>query len=193
MSHIRVSVQWKASTVFAGEELECTITFKNVSRAHCSRRSPSPSPQLLSHGSSRERWRETLPMRSAQRNLARSGHGATPAISETVQDISRIHKPVLSLSTSHGPSPAPMVSAPTSATKKPSLVNSKHRRSISIVSIGGDTIDEAPSSDPNLNSGEYRRGHHRAASLHVLPRRGLIAGSGFQPGNSRILWYSVSG
>ncbi|TLD14825.1 Rgp1-domain-containing protein [Venturia nashicola] len=43
-SNIRVSVQFTKSTVFSGEDVECTITFKNVAREH-NETSPARSPQ----------------------------------------------------------------------------------------------------------------------------------------------------
>ncbi len=181
MSAIHVSTQWKSSTVFAGEEIECTITFENVSQAHNFPRIPSPSSQLLRGGPSRERWKETLQIRSTQ-GLASSNQRTSPSISGIPQTTSKTHKPSLSLSTSHRCPPVSMPSRSESVSKISSSANNKHRRSVSIVSIGGETIDEAPSRSPVLGSGRPIRGHLRAASLQVLPRRMINSNSGPQSG-----------
>ncbi len=181
MSDIRVSVQWKNSTVFAGEDVECTITFKNISQARSLRRSPSPSSQLRSHSSPRERWKETLPMRSAQ-NLDNTGHRNSPSLSGLSQPRSKLHKQALSLSTSNGLPQAPL-DVQDGMAKGPRAGNNKHRRSVSIVSLGGETIDQAQSPGPVLSSVRPGHGHARAASLQILPRHtgtgigGSISGS----------------
>lgn len=170
MSDIRVSVQWKSSTVFAGEDIECTITFNNVSQPNNLRRSPSPSTQLRHHGSSRERWKETLPHRSVQ-GAATYGNNTSPSMLGFPHPNTRSHKPALSLSTSNGFPLARMPNASEGASRPRSSEINTHRRSVSIVSIGGDRIDEAPPPGPILSSARPARSHVRAASLQLLSRR----------------------
>lgn len=174
MSDIRVSVQWKYSTVFAGEDIECTITFKNVAQTRSLRRSPSPNSQLRSHSSPRERWKETLPMRSGQ-GLGNNNHRKTPSLSGLSQPRAKLHRQALSLSTSNGFAQAP-ASAQAGVAKGPRTGEGRHRKSVSIVSIGGETIEQAPSSSAASTSGRPSHGHARASSLQVLPRR-------YGPGN----------
>lgn len=179
MSDIRVSVQWKNSTVFAGDETECRITFKNAAPPRNLRRSPSPSSR---HGSSRERWKETLPLRTA--------HGAPTSstrISTSILGLphpnTRSHRPALSLSTSVRSPVGPKLGIPEAISRAPNSGKNKHGRSVSIVSIGGDTIDEASSPGPMLSAaGRPVRGHARAASLQVLPRRTGISNMGVSSG-----------
>ncbi|KAL6717475.1 Golgi membrane exchange factor (Ric1p-Rgp1p) subunit [Lecanora helva] len=184
MSDIRVSVQWKSSTVFAGEEIECTITFTNVSQVRKIRRSPSPNSQLRRNSSSRERWREALPLRSIN-PVQSSNHGVSTSARGVPMANSRAHKPALSLNAPNGFPPGPSLNASGSLTQKSSIGNNKHRRSVSIVSIGGDAIDEAALPGPMITSGRPIGGHVRAASLQVLPRRSPKVSSGPQSGHDR--------
>lgn len=170
MSDIRVSVQWKNPTVFAGEDVECTITFKNVALAPSTHRSPSPNPHTASHGSHRERWKDTLPVRSTNASTS-AMHRNSPSLSGFPQSQARTHKQALSLSSAIG-----SFHDGTSKTSTPG--DNKHRRSVSIVSIRGEANDETTPHSQLLNSGRSSHGHTRAASLHVMPRRnGLLSNS----------------
>ena len=167
-------MQWKSSTVFAGENVECTITFKNVARAQ---RTPSPNSQLRSHGFHRERWKDTLPSHLVQKPIG--GHQRKNSLAS--QSGYKIHKPTLSLNTQNGHSspqqPGNIFPNQTPKTEK--------RRSISIVSIGGNLADEEPVHGSPL-SGAKRpsHGHARAASLQVLPRRNGFPSPGPTSGNA---------
>lgn len=186
MSDIRVSVQWKTSTVFAGEEIECTITFKNVSQVRNVRRSPSPSSQVRGHAAKRERWKEALPLRSTQAPSV-AGHRISPSIPGFPQPNTRTHKPALPLSTSNGFPQALAPRAPEGLSGMASSRSNKHRRSISIVSIGGDTVDEVPAPGQSALSGRPVRGHTRASSLQVLPRRTGMSSGGPLTGSQTVL------
>lgn len=169
MSDIRVSVRWESSAVFAGEEVECTVTFKNVTPPSSLRRSPSPNTKLRSHGSSRERWKETLPSRLLQ-GTATQGRNV------------RSQKP-LSLKPSHGFPLPRMPNIPRASSRPPDSERNTHRRSVSIISIGGDTASEASSPGPILNPTRPARGHGRAASLQVNARKLGSLNSGSSSGN----------
>ncbi|KAF2281472.1 Rgp1-domain-containing protein [Westerdykella ornata] len=168
-STIRVFVQWKESTVFAGEDIECTITFKNVAVPH-GQDSPNASKHnSLAPGGERQQ-RKIPPVQSSTRpSISRNssfGSGAPPP-------HLRGHRPALSLAT---PSIA-------SERRSPGLPNGalhngngdgaptnrhNHQRSLSIISLGAETAteashDRAPPRRP--------RGHARSASLQVVPGR----------------------
>ena len=167
MSDIRVSVQWNNSTVFAGEKIECKIVFKNVSQAASSRRSPSPSSQLLGHTSARERWKETLPLQVRRND---SFVSSSPSLSIPRTKI-RAHRPTASLSGSSSTKPVPGVIIRDRATNGTQSSNHLHRKSVSIVSLTGDA---SKGNDVHSAYGEASprrgRGHARATSLQVLPR-----------------------
>ena len=172
MSDIRVSVQWQNSSVFAGEDVECVITFKNVSQAHYAPKSPSPNsqPRVASFG--RDRWKESLPQHNANRSL---GHTRNNSISNTEkpsQAISRSPKPPLTLSTPYDTQQNPAIgSKDTTKYTVNSGPNGRHRRSVSIVSIGGDPLTSQYDQKQRQASISKRPGlnHARAASLQGLP------------------------
>ena len=177
MSDIRVSVQWKNSTVFAGEDIECKITFKNIALAPSVRRSPSSNLHTASHGSHRERWKETLPMRSV--NVPTSGiHRKSPSLPGYSQSQARTHKQTVSLSSAKGLPQSSILDTHDGTSKSSNPVNNKHRRSVSIVSIRGEATDETSPHKQLLKSGRSGHSHARAASLHVIPRRNVLSSNG---------------
>ena len=190
MSDIRVSVQWKNPTVFAGEDVECTITFKNVALAPSTQRSPSPNPHTASHGSHRERWKETLPMRSAIASTS-AVHRNSPSLSGFSQSQARTHRQALSLSSANGFSKSPIGSLHDSTSKTSTPGDNKHRRSVSIVSIRGEANDETTPQSQLLNSGRSSRGHTRAASLHVMPRRNGLLSNGPSSGTPQSAYFNM--
>ena len=180
MSDIRVSVQWKNPTVFAGEDIECTITFKNIALAHRVQPSPSPTPHTPSHGLHRERWRETLPMRSANAPTCVK-HKKSPSLSRLSQSYAATHKQSLSIGSANGLVRSPVTELPDGITEAASSGYNKHRRSVSIVSIRGEADDEATRHGQLLNSGFPGHSHTRATSLHFMPRRGGLLSNGSSP------------
>ena len=189
MSDIRVSVQWKNPTVFAGEEIECTITFKNIALARSVRRSPSPNSHSASHGSHQEQWKGTLPIRSANAPT-NAVYRKSPSLSGFPPSHARIQTQALSLSSAPGFPKSPIVDvhngAPISAPG-----DNKHRRSVSIVSIGGEVTDETSPQSHMMNSGRSGHSHTRAASLHVMPRRNGLLNNGPSPGTSHSAYFST--
>ena len=98
----------------------------------------------------------------------------------------RMHKQTLSLSTSNGFPPAPMSGPRAGAPAVSKGGENKHRRSVSIVSLGGETGEETLSHVQQISCGRPTRGHTRSASLQVLPRRAAILSGGPSSGNLTI-------
>lgn len=190
MSDIRVSVQWKNPTVFAGEDIECTITFKNVALAGSTHRSPSPSSHTASHGSHRERWKEALPTRSANGPVT-AIHRGSPSLSGFSQSHARTHKHALPLSSANGFPKSPFADGHDGTTKASTPGDNKHMRSVSIVSIRGETNDELSPHSQLLNSERSGQSHNRATSLQVTPRRNGLLSSGPSLGNSHSACYTT--
>ncbi|KFA74643.1 hypothetical protein S40288_03195 [Stachybotrys chartarum IBT 40288] len=131
--NIRVFVRWHDQTVFAGEEVKCTITFKNVAA------SPnSPQPKLPPTSQS-DRSRLASPLH----NRARAHAGLTP------------HPPPSSIGRGHRRSALSMNVPPTSSRSRSGSVQwpqpsagsdgrsgHSHKRSVSIVSIGSTSTVE---------------------------------------------------
>ena len=172
MSDIRVQVQWKNSTVFAGEEIECEITFRNISQSSNIHRTSSPSSLLRNAALGRERWKESLPSQSAQNALGHS-HNTPRSLAKTSHPSVGAHRTTLSLNVQTGTKHGPGTIHQASASSEVGVDNQKHKRSVSIVSIGGDT----GTANENYKIGHSQvpnrpgRGHARAPSLQVLPRR----------------------
>lgn len=180
MSDIRVSVQWESSSVFAGEDLECIITFKNIAQAEHGPKSPLPSSQLRVTSSGRERWKESLSQHNAPIAV---GHTRNSSLSHTAlskaQAISTSHKPAVSLNAPVSTRQDSAVNSDQSSSHVVSASCGKHGRSVSIVSIGGDSTARRPA-----------RYHNRTASLQVLPLRDVNGYSGPTSGE-HALDYSV--
>ena len=163
-SNIRVFVQWKDSTVFAGEDIECTITFKNVATPNGRDRSPNRPTKSNGFTPGGERQRKLPPVHSST---------TRPSISSFGSQIppQRGHRPALSL---HTPStagdrrsPAPPSGGFNNGGTAP---GHKHGRSLSIMSIGTDAGTEV-SHDRGAPARRPMRGHGRSASLQVMPGR----------------------
>ncbi|KAK7429207.1 Golgi membrane exchange factor (Ric1p-Rgp1p) subunit [Neonectria magnoliae] len=158
-SNIRVFIRWHDQTVFAGEEVKCTITFKNVASGSNQPR-PQPPP---------ERSRLASPLRP------KSNHGLTPPPSAA---SGRGHfRSALSLSVpssrSHSRSGSVQWPAPTSSTSdRHPAPGHAHKRSLSIVSIASNsTVDDlSQRNEPPMRGQRQPRGHGRASSLQIVPR-----------------------
>lgn len=163
-SNIRVFVQWKDSTVFAGEDIECTITFKNVAPSEAA--DGSPVRKQNGYAVAGERQRKLPPVHSSTRpSISRnSSFASQPTLSHI-----RGHRPTLSL---HTPSTvgAPRSPVPLSAASGNHPAGQKHGRSLSIISLGTELGAEA-SHDRAVQIRRPTRGHARSASLQVVPGR----------------------
>lgn len=182
MSDIKVFVTFpESSTVFAGERLECKITFKNVSPIPGANRGAPPlhlqKPTVNGYG---------LPANgNAPGGVKNKGvplqppTGLRSGISPRVPTgrPSSGHKPSLSLSVPAVPK-APISPLPAPGTN--GGVGHKHKRSISIVSLGSEVGIEGQGrgqgedgfKSPHMPQGRtVRAGHGRSASIHTLPRR----------------------
>lgn len=160
-SNIRVFVHWHDQTIFAGEEIKCTITFKNVATG------VDKSKQKQQGQSDRNRLTSSLHAR------AKASSNSTPPLSNTGRGHRRS---ALSLGL------PPATTRRTGSVQWPSGNNGSdkrpghdHKRSVSIVSIGStSTIDDhqprIDSASTSSNVQRPARGHSRATSLQILPR-----------------------
>jgi len=207
MSDIRVFVTFpptaSGSAIFAGETLQCKITFKNVSAVPGVRPvDPSPPPAAqamplhLQHQIQPPSQANGGPKKSTATDKAR-GVVMSPRIPQSAQQGQR---PVLHLSVAEGKSGS---GGKTSQASSPRIGNGsasggfghKHKRSISIVSMSsdlGDGTEVGPrghqrgasignlvgQGGPPSARDNARRGHGRSASLQVASPR---LGSGRSP------------
>ena len=181
--NVHVSVQWRNSSVFAGEMVDCTITFANTSHSALRR---SPSPQSQRKTSNRDRWKDSLPNQPAK-SSAKSGHHKNLSVASPNQAFSGSHKTSFSAgningrSKSHSALDKQSTSLPLDGARKNS-----HRRSVSIVSLGSEMQGEI-----KVQAVPFRprstQAHVRAASLQVIPRRTGMASPAESLGKSRAL------
>jgi len=180
LTNIRVFVQWTEQTVFAGEDIECQITFKNIAT------SPAPSrtslhPQAangFASGGAKHRKSPSTQLKSPN------------TLSPRPTPPNRGHRTTLSLSTPVSVTRSQSGSGSWGGgASKASKDGNAHKRSVSIISIGASesALDEV-ASHGSLNEVPRRaaRGHGRSASLQIVPRRNGLNG-GPTSGNIHVL------
>ncbi|KAK3112279.1 Golgi membrane exchange factor (Ric1p-Rgp1p) subunit [Teratosphaeriaceae sp. CCFEE 6253] len=194
-SNIRAYVQWREASVYAGEEIECIITFKNIATASADDDEDHvQTPLANGHGHSRAPSYAASTAPSRRTSIAQSRPLPSRALSGAAVirgPPSRGHKPALSLNVVSAPSGPALRSAPLPTRTSHNAVQSAkgHGRSLSIMSLGSDLPSEAkgPKSPipgrPGLKSS---KGHGRSASLQFTPRPApLRRNTGFGAGSAR--------
>lgn len=194
-SNIRVFVRWQDHVVFAGEELKCTITFKNTARppqpaGHPLRPSQLSTRSTSRHASADGRPRHSSPLSpvAAQHRGGKANAGLAPPPS------ARGHRSTLSLTVPSAASRAragsgslpwsPAVAARTSQSGNSNGGGTQsegggHKRSVSIVSIGSvSTVDGSGQGTSSGTAKQQRpaRGHARSSSLQIAPRGTPLSG-----------------
>lgn len=190
-SDIQVFVNWKDQTIFAGEDVECTITFRNVAE------SSNAAESNNNHHQQQQR-------KQARPSTANSNLDSSFFSLKSPQNLFSSRRSSNSLSpqkkTSHRTSSSlstPLVGShsfpPPSAPRNGPSHGHKHKRSVSILSIdsegggggtGGGDKTPVPSSPFNRSRPPPPppKGHGRSASLQVLPKRNESYDEGFPKG-----------
>ncbi|ATY58480.1 Retrograde transport RGP1 [Cordyceps militaris] len=143
-SSIRVFVHWRDQTVFAGEDIKCTITFKNVAREPDNARlgEPNQASQPRRNNSDRQRLLSSL---ASPLGGNRGSKGSHSIASPPPASNGRGHRrSALSLSIpSTAPSSRSAVVQWPGGGSSDSRPGHSHKRSVSIVSIGSaGTVDD---------------------------------------------------
>ena len=174
-SDIHVFVRFKEQAVYAGEDVECTITFKNVAGIHSNPSPPAPK-------SGRHSRRVSLVEQAAQTPRVRSGGWGADA-------------PRLAVSqrqgswgeTGRGQRPTSLLQVPTESVQEDGLPakaaevsnarpGHKHHRSVSIISLGSPDVDTHTVNTPTLEVPNRARpsiGHKRASTVQLHSARPL--------------------
>lgn len=172
LTNIRVFVQWSEQTVFAGEDIECQITFKNIANTPTRSRAllhPQAANGIV-HGEKTDRPRK-IPV-SQRKSTAITSRGTS---------TTRGHRTTLSLNapaTSNGP--PPITNSWTTTASKDTKAGHNHKRSVSIISMGpSDVGTEGVNNHVSLVERPKgpSKGHGRSASLQIVPRRNGMNGS----------------
>ncbi|KAI9697222.1 MAG: hypothetical protein M1836_004786 [Candelina mexicana] len=175
VSDIRVFIEWYEGTVFAGEDVECRITFRNTAADYGVARPPQATPSSSSFAPGGERQRKNGALHAPAPNPKIS----TKPNAHNQQPRSSGHRPALSLNSPVGPSRGQAFGSWSASQNGAAGVGHKHKRSLSIVSMG--INDESQSrlqghGEP-VTTQRPGRNHARAASLQIMPRwNGQIPG-----------------
>lgn len=145
-SDIQITVRFQDQCVFAGEEVKCTITFKNVANAS---EPPTPGP----------------PQRRKSRTLSIEKLAAqSPRFSDVLQS------PRVGKANNYPPSAMKKAlgggsnEAGGGANQRP---GHKHQRSVSIISMGSPTIGSSQDEGRNGKSGAPKLAHRRSSTIQV--------------------------
>ena len=175
-------MRWKEKAIFAGEDVECTITFKNVApEVPGAERDGLLSPKHVRGGSrpvngvidgtSYSPAKSFNPFSFGNhRRPASTGHRARPALNRSNRH---------SLSSQASPHSLSQSFPPTTSGSGNSDVSGpghRHKRSVSIISVGTDATTERKQGPPPFSPRPWS--HARSASLQVAPRRDEIYGNG---------------
>ncbi|KAJ5363437.1 uncharacterized protein N7496_009150 [Penicillium cataractarum] len=169
-SNIQVFVKWKDQTIFAGENVECTITFKNV------------ADSASEAGQGGEGGQHQRKLSRVANHTSNSGSDSFFSLKSPQglfsgrrsYSISSQRKPFHRTASSLS---SPLVSShsfpPTSGPSTPRSwqPGHSHKRSVSILSIESEGYPEKTPPPQSYGRTRPTRGHGRSASLQVAPRR----------------------
>ncbi|KAI9820642.1 MAG: hypothetical protein M1827_005011 [Pycnora praestabilis] len=180
-SNIRAFVQWTEQTIFAGEDVECQITFKNVAVTPGTSRSSSHKSKLHGFVPGGERQRKITPLHAS----ASSTRNTTPYEGRSPQLNSRGHRPSLSLNVPVSSGSRRTSGSWSAGQNGIATSGQSHKRSVSIISMGGREVNGEESHKHRINGAAPLLGgkHGRSASLQVLPQKSPPSGGGPPPYN----------
>ncbi|KAJ6150518.1 hypothetical protein N7471_001717 [Penicillium samsonianum] len=169
-SNIQVFVKWKDQTIFAGEDVECTITFKNVADTGADANNAGEGGQ---HSRKVSRVANHTPNSNSESFF---GFKSPQALfsGRRSYSISSQRKPYHRTASSLS---SPLVGShsfpPNNGPSTPRAwqPGHNHKRSVSILSIDSEGQTDPSPSTHHYNRHQPARGHGRSASLQVLPRR----------------------
>lgn len=170
--NIRVFVRFDddGTTLFSGEELKCTIVFKNVAQA-------VPS----SAGSTSSNPNQLRPPPQSRAAIHHASSRLAPPPTTSTSAPRRGHRPSSSMSAPAKTSRSRAGSVPWTPPFHPPETHPSnghsHRRSVSIVSIGSvNSVDSHATSTAGSTASRPGRGHGRSASLQIVSRGSSMAG-----------------
>ena len=170
-SDIQAFVQWKKPTVFAGEEVECVITFRNTAPKLGER---DGEKRLVRQ---RSRLDTLRPEAGRPRATTQSTVFTKPLLNRASSVFSghtasyRAHKPSLSLNVAPNSSHSRTPSSASAAQLGGNKPSPGHGRSLSIMSLGSDTQkNSVKGASPGASFARRGRPHGRSASMQIMTR-----------------------
>ena len=163
--------------MYAGEEIECIITFKNIAKVPGEEKEQERPNAVISNGHPRDERRQSYVSAATETQSRRSSivqgkapGGITPSAPGTKgAQQGRGHRPTLSLNVVNNPYKAGPQTAPVQPVAPNSAVKS-HGRSLSIMSLGSDrTTSEGRGPPSGTASKRPTKAHGRSASLQSVP------------------------
>ena len=184
-SDIQVFVRFKEPSVFAGEQLDCTITFKNVASEQYD---ASPLDAKSGRHSRRVSLAEQLATTPRGNNAGWSKENprlAAAALQSPRSIISRVHRATASLSIPK--SSGTPIGTPSTPYREKTVVRPgpNHQRSVSIISAGSADVGDDYDSQKSARIPERLRSdvsHRRTSTLQVYPERSMGLGKEGLPG-----------
>lgn len=168
-SNIQVFVKWKDQTIFAGENVECIITFKNVAESGSEASNGGESGQhqrkasRVANHTSNSNSDSFFSLKSPQNLFSgRRSYSISSQRKPYHRTASSLSSPLVA---SHS---FPPPSGP--STPRNWQPGHSHKRSVSILSIDSEGQPDSTPSPQNFR-GRPARGHGRSASLQIAPRR----------------------
>lgn len=156
-SDIHVLVRFHEQSVFAGEELRCTVSFRNVANLS--------EPPIRPRQSSRRESIGHIAAQVAKSNAAnRSSHAARPSHNnDNLPDLAQRHRP-------SGSSPPPHPGFEDHQAQTP---GNKQQRSVSIISVTSPIAGEVGDSTSSSWAKQQRLSHQRSSTTgnqYGMPR-----------------------
>lgn len=170
--NIRVFVRFEDDPiVYSGEELKCTIAFKNVAQAAPTSAGGSTSnqhqlkpPIHQNHATNAYASSRLAPPPSASSSAPRRGHRSSSSMSLPSKTSRSREGSIPWLPPSHPPDNHPGN-------------GHSHARSVSVVSIGSvNSVDSQATSNAGSTVSRPARGHGRSASVQILSRGSPMSG-----------------
>ncbi|KAI9718228.1 MAG: hypothetical protein M1812_004218 [Candelaria pacifica] len=182
-SDIKVFIEWNEPTVFAGEDIGCKITFKNTSAVNGTARTRQATPTSNGFAPGVERQRKNGSLHASNANPKVS----TKPNARNQQPRDSGHRSAQSLNSPLGLSKGQAFGSWSSSPNGTASAGEKHKRSLSIVSMGtNDDGQSNPQSHGEPSTAQRPgRNHTRAASLQIMPRWNGQSPGGPKPGFNR--------
>jgi hypothetical protein len=163
-SDIQVFVRWKEQTIFAGEDVECTITFKNVA---------PDEADIPKHSRTGSRPVNAV-VQGTKYSPAKSfnpfAFTGTRRAASSRQPFEKTHRHSASTSLASPQAVSHSFPPATPNSNGPPGSGHRHKRSVSILSLEHEpTSDRKPWTAPF--SPKHGRGHTRSASVQMAPRQ----------------------
>lgn len=166
-SNIRVFVDFKESVFFAGDDIECTITFRNIDAVKAASNVKRNTSAIPVEDGARRPPRRTLSGLHQEQSVQSLKGSTSDAAGSSRQPVNGAARPPLSV---HIPSTTPATTSTLDNNQRPNTgPEHKHKRSVSVISIGSDVSREQfrAAGTPRGTNGRRSSMHGRSGSAQL--------------------------